>query len=227
LTINDLVVERQEGSQPVRRILNRVSFTVEPGTVVAVTGPSGAGKTTLLHAIAGLVQPDTGTVSWGDLTVSALPEARRDRWRRDTLGLVFQDFQLFAELGVLENILLPARFDHWRTPRALAERASMLAAGVGLDRRGVRAGTLSRGEQQRVAIARALMRVPQLIVADEPTASLDADNSARITDLLIGSTRAMQASVLLVSHDSELLARADRVHRLKAGELQVDRGMSS
>jgi ABC-type lipoprotein export system ATPase subunit len=220
LAITGLVVERSEASRPSRRILDRVSFVVEPGAIVALTGPSGAGKTTLLHAVAGLVSPDAGTVSWGDLDITALPEAGRDRWRRDSVGLVFQDFQLLAELGVLENILLPVRFDHWRMPRAAVERAEQLASRVGLDPRGPRAGTLSRGEQQRLAIARALMRSPQLILADEPTASLDADNSARIADLLIETTRETEASILLVSHDDDLLERAGRVHRLEGGGMR-------
>lgn len=219
LTITDLIVERREAARPSRRILDRVSFTVEPGAAVAVTGPSGAGKTTLLHAIAGLVRPNSGTVSWGDRDVAALSEAARDRWRRDSVGLVFQDFQLLVELGVLENILLPMRFDRWRMPRRAIERAERLAVQVGLDPRASRAGTLSRGEQQRVAIARALMRAPQLVLADEPTASLDADNSARIADLLFETSREMQASLLLISHDAGLLARASRVHRLEAGVL--------
>src|SRR5262245_9719024 len=98
LAITDLVVARTETGQPARRILDRVSFVVDPGAVVAVTGPSGAGKTTLLHAVAGLVQPDAGTVSWGDLNVTTLSEPGRDRWRRNAVGLVFQDFQLLAEL---------------------------------------------------------------------------------------------------------------------------------
>src|SRR5690349_6055726 len=110
LAITDLVVERREVARPSRRILDRVSFIVEPGAAVAITGPSGAGKTTLLHAVAGLVAPEAGTVSWGDLDVSALSEAGRDCWRRDTVGLVFQDFQLLAELTVLENILLSMLF---------------------------------------------------------------------------------------------------------------------
>jgi len=216
-------VERVGAAKTPRRILNRVSFVVEPGAIVAVTGPSGAGKTSLLHAIAGLVKPDAGTVSWGDLDVTALPETARDRWRRDTVGLVFQDFQLLDELGVLENILLPARFDHWRTPRALAERATALAERVGLDPRRQRAGALSAGEQQRVAIARALLRRPQLILADEPTANLDAENSLRVLDLLIDSARQAQAGILLVSHDPAALARAGLVLRLEAGALRINR----
>jgi len=217
-------VERAEAGRPAGRILDRVSLTIEPGAVVAVTGPSGAGKTTLLHAIAGIVKPDAGTVSWGPLELTALPEAARDRWRRDTVGLVFQDFQLLAELGVLDNVLLPGRFDRWRMPHALIERAAKLTAQVGLDGRKLRASALSRGEQQRLAIARALLRAPQLILADEPTASLDPENGARVADLLIESARDSKASVLVVSHDASLLARADRVCRLDAGKLAAAQG---
>jgi putative ABC transport system ATP-binding protein len=223
LTVTDLTVERAESGRPAGRILDGVSLVVEPGAVVAFTGPSGAGKTTLLHAIAGLVRPDAGRVCWGDLDVTALPEAGRDRWRRDTVGLVFQDFQLLAELGVLDNVLLPAWFDHWRAPCALIERAAKLTARVGLDRSGARARVLSRGEQQRVAIARALVRGPQLILADEPTASLDPENGARVADLLIACATEAAASLLVVSHDAALIERAGRVYRLDAGKLAVAR----
>jgi putative ABC transport system ATP-binding protein len=224
LAISGLVVDRRESPAVTRRVLDGVSVDVEPGSVVAVTGPSGAGKTTLLHAAAGLLQPQAGRVCWGDLDVTALSETKRDRWRRDSVGLIFQDFQLFAELSVLENILLPIRFDHWRTQQPMIERAALLAARVGLAERSLRAGALSHGEQQRVAIARALMRRPRLILADEPTASLDADNGARIIEVLIECAREEHASVLLASHDSHLLAHANRVYRLTAGGLQVSRG---
>ena len=221
LTVTNLVVERAEAGHVVGRILDDVSLTVEPGAVVALTGPSGAGKTTLLHAVAGLVKPAAGAVAWGDRDLTGMAETARDRWRRDAIGLVFQDFQLLAELCAIDNILLPARFDRWRTPAFLRERASSLAMRVGLGRGGPRAGALSRGEQQRVAIARALMRSPQLILADEPTASLDPDNGARVADLLIESAAAAGASVLFVSHDAALLRRAHLVYRLDAGRLEV------
>lgn len=220
LTVRDVMVERRNAGGDVRRILHNVSLHIAPGAVVAVTGPSGAGKTTLLHVVAGLTVPDQGTVLWGDAVVTALPESGRDRWRRLSVGLVFQDFQLIGELGVLENILLPLRFDHWRASAAMRARAMMLARQVGLDPRTRRASTLSRGEQQRLAVARALMRQPQLILADEPTASLDADNGLQVTRLLLDFARDARASVLLVSHDSALLARADQVYRLAGGELQ-------
>ena len=178
----------------------------------------------LLIAIAGLLVPKAGSVSWGGLDVTTLPEAARDRWRRDAVGLVFQDFQLLPELGVVENLLLPIRFDHWRTPRAMVERAAMLAARVGLAEHAARVATLSRGEQQRLAIARALMRRPSLILADEPTASLDADNANRVGALLIDCARESDASIVLVCHDAALLARAQRRYRLKDGKLRPEQG---
>ncbi len=219
VVLRGLSIERDDTAGGTRRILDSISFAIAPCAVVAVTGPSGAGKTSLLHAIAGLVTPEAGTVSWGDLDITALPETARDRWRRDTVGLVFQDFHLLDELSVLENILLPTRFDRWWSSAVTVAKAKRLAAGVGLDRPDQRTGALSRGEQQRVAIARALMRDPQLVLADEPTANLDTVNGTRVMDLLIGAARRAQASVVVVSHDPAALARADIVLRLEAGKL--------
>jgi putative ABC transport system ATP-binding protein len=219
--VRDLVVERREAGRGVGAILDRLVLTLEPGAFVAVTGPSGAGKTTLLNAIAGLTKPTAGTVLWEGVDVGALSDARRDRWRRDNVGLVFQDFQLFAELGVLQNILLPMAFDHVRVPAAATVRAKVLAERVGLDGRSLLVTKLSRGEQQRVAIARALIRAPRLVLADEPTASLDAATGTRIADLLIESCRENGAALLVVSHDPALIARADRRLRLAAGRLEA------
>lgn len=227
IALGDLVVERREGAAITRRILDGASLAVAPGEIVAVTGPSGSGKTTLLHVAAGLLRPASGRVTWGELDLATASEARRDRWRRASLGLIFQDFQLIAELSVMENILLPTRFDHWRAPPAIVERARMLADRVGLAGRTSRAASLSRGEQQRLAIARALVRWPRLIVADEPTASLDADNSARVADLLIECAREAEAAILLAAHDPRLLDRATHVHRLVAGRLVAGRERAS
>jgi putative ABC transport system ATP-binding protein len=221
LAVSDLVVERREAGRAVGPILDRIGLSIGPGAFVAVTGPSGAGKTTLLHAIAGLLRPTAGSLAWDGVDIGTLPEAARDRWRRDTVGLVFQDFQLFAELGVLQNILLPMAFDHVRVPAAAADRAKVLAERVGLHGRGLVAGKLSRGEQQRVAIARALMRAPRLVLADEPTASLDAATGTRIADLLIESCRESGAALVVVSHDPALIARADRRLRLSGGRLEA------
>ena len=215
LSVSELVVERQEAGT--RRILDRVALTVDPSEVVAVTGPSGAGKTTLLHAIAGLVRPDAGAITWAGLELTRMSERERDCWRRDTVGLVFQDFQLVDELDVVGNILLPASFDHWLPPSALRDRAKELMSRVGLAGRRARTAALSRGEQQRVAIARALVRGPKLVLADEPTASLDGNNAIDVADLLLTIAADSGAGVLMVSHDPVLLAKADRIHRIERG----------
>jgi putative ABC transport system ATP-binding protein len=172
------------------------------------------------------VRADRGGIRWGNYDVAALSEWRRDRWRRDTVGLVFQDFQLFPELGVLDNILLPVHFDRLRMPAALRERARMLAERIGVDGATVRAGALSRGEQQRVAVARALIRRPALLLADEPTASLDPDNGRRVADLLFEMAGEAGATVLIVSHDPALLARVGAVYRLEAGRFAMTSGQA-
>ncbi len=223
LTVGCLVVDRVDAGGISGRILDGVALVLEPSSTAAVTGPSGAGKTTLLHAIAGLVKPDDGVVMWGDADVGSWPEMRRDRWRRDTVGLVFQDFQLLPELGVLDNILLPTCFDHWRRPAELRDRAIKLAARVGLDDFSRCASVLSRGEQQRVAVARALVRRPALLLADEPTASLDPENGARITDMLLEMAEETGATLLIVSHDRAVLDQVGRIYHLEAGAIITER----
>ena len=217
LLVTDLVVSRFERGQRSGRILDGVSLALEPGQTAAITGPSGAGKTTLLNAIAGLIAPDQGAVRWGDDDIASFSERERDRWRRDTVGLVFQDFHLIPELGVRSNILLPLSFDHWRTGAAARVQARKLAERVGLGDRTTRIGGLSRGEQQRVAVARALVRRPPLLLADEPTASLDPDNGKLIAELLISGAAETGASLLVVSHDRAVLDRVAQVFRLEAG----------
>jgi len=219
VSVDALTVERTKKDRAAIAILNDLSLTLAPGATAAITGPSGAGKTTLLHALAGLRRPDSGAIHWGDQNIWAWPERQRDRWRRDAVGFVFQDFQLFPELGVLDNILLPTRFDHWRAPQSLRERALALAEQAGIATLAARAGSLSRGEQQRVAVARALIRHPALLLADEPTASLDRENGTRVTDLLLGLAQKVGASVLVVTHDSAVLGRVGTVYRLEAGRL--------
>lgn len=224
LVVEGLGIDRVEAGRVCGAILDDVHLAVEPGGVAAITGPSGAGKTTLLYAVAGLVRPDRGGIRWGGSAIAAWPERRRDRWRRDTVGLVFQDFQLFPELGVLDNILLPTRFDRLRTQPADRERARALAEQVGVAGVTTRAGALSRGEQQRVAVARALIRRPALLLADEPTASLDPENGRRVADLLLDMARKSHATVLMVSHDPALLEQVEAIHRIEAGRLVAAAG---
>jgi len=215
LSVGDLTVSHRDAGV----ILDKLSLTLAEGAVAAVTGPSGAGKTTLLHAIAGLAKPSAGAVRWGDREISALAESERDRWRRDSVGFVFQDFQLVAELDVIGNVLLPLAFDRWRIAGAERDRAAALIRRMRLDAPARRAAALSRGEQQRVALARALIRRPSLLLADEPTASLDQESGARAASLLIETAREAGASLLIVTHDRIVLERIETVYRMEAGRL--------
>ncbi|MDR3435966.1 ABC transporter ATP-binding protein [Telmatospirillum sp.] len=218
LDIENLMVTVAEGSGRRITILDVPALSVAPGERLGIAGPSGAGKTTLLHVLAGLL-PGSGRLAWGAVELSALPEVARDRWRRDNVGFVFQDFALVPELSVLANILLPISFDHWRVPAHLRARAIELATEMALPETSRRALLLSRGEQQRVAVARALLCCPRLILADEPTASLDADSGAAVIDLLIGGARKTGATLIAVSHDARFLARLDRVVHMEQGGL--------
>lgn len=176
------------------------------GEMVAVAGPSGSGKSTLVHVLTGLERPARGVVRWGGTDIAALSEGARDRWRGAHVGLVMQDFHLFPGLSALDNVLLPARMAR-AADRALILRGADLLAGMGLSRPRQRIETMSRGEMQRVAIARALLRRPGIIIADEPTASLDAATGAVIAGLLNERARDCGATLIVVTHDPALIAR--------------------
>src|SRR5262249_18888358 len=156
---------------------------------------------------------------WGGIEITALGTRELDRWRRRAIGIVFQDFNLFAGLSPLDNVLLPATFDAIRAPAPMRDRARMLLDRVGVDPDRRSTAVLSRGEMQRVAIARALLFVPPAIVADEPTASLDAKNGPAVASLLYEVARASGASLLVATHDRDVLARVDRVAMLVSGRL--------
>lgn len=189
------------------RALTFPDFAVAPGTALAITGPSGCGKSSLLNLISGLALPTTGEVCWQGEVVSAPPESARDAWRRTSLGFVFQDFHLIPEIGALANILLPASFGTTPDRTAREAEARGLCARFGLTDLDRPAGTLSRGEQQRVAVARALAHRPALILADEPTASLDAENGAAVGTALVTEAAAIGATLICATHDPALLAR--------------------
>lgn len=222
LVLEGVAVSVSEAGGAPSRILGVDHLALDPGTSLGLTGPSGAGKTTLLHVIAGIVRPTVGRVLWGDRDLAGLSGSARDRWRRETVGLVFQDFQLIPELDILANVLLPATFSALRPTRAVLHRARDLLDRVGLCQESRRASVLSRGEQQRVAIARALLQGPKLILADEPTASLDPGNAETISALLLEAARESGASLVAVSHQSALLARFGRVVRLEAGSVATE-----
>ncbi|MGI9336430.1 MAG: ABC transporter ATP-binding protein [Gammaproteobacteria bacterium] len=201
------------------RALDVAQLDVEPGAIVGFTGPSGAGKTTLLYVLSGIERLDSGMVRWDDVDLATLNENQRDRWRRLNLGFVFQEINLIPGMSVLHNVTAAIAFESWRTPPRLRERAISLLDRVEISSNRVTVDTLSRGEQQRVAIARALLRQPRIIVADEPTASLDAQNGGRVVDLLLEVCRESRATMLAVTHDPMMLERLPRVHRLLEGKL--------
>lgn len=216
LVVEDVAVRYADLAQPA---LDLPWLELAGGTSLAVTGPSGAGKSTFINVVTGLERPSFGRVLWNGTDVATLSEAARDRWRAVSIGLVMQDFHLFPGLSAIENVLLPARFRHFRLPADLRARAEGLLAQVGLDAGSRRIETFSRGEMQRVAIARALLLRPGAIVADEPTASLDSDSAAAVADLLVSLACAEGATLVVVTHDRALSARLDRRIGFAAGRL--------
>lgn len=188
---------------------------------VALTGGSGSGKSTLINIIAGLERTRAGRVFWGDQNFADLSEGRRDRWRAANIGLVMQDFHLFPGLSALDNILLPARLSRVATAD-LVKRAHMLFETVGLKRPEQHVETMSRGEMQRVAIARALLRKPGVIIADEPTASLDLESGEAVGDLLLSVAADAGSTLIVASHDPRLIERLGRRLSLKGGQIVSD-----
>jgi putative ABC transport system ATP-binding protein len=207
LCLEELTWSFPSGQEP---FLNIPHLTLESGQLTAVVGPSGAGKSTLLFLLAGLEVPTRGRLLWGGHDMAADKPRARDLWRRRNLGLVFQDFQLIPELTALENVLLPLTFGRFRVSTSERNRARLLLDQMGVGRAGARASTLSRGEMQRTALARALLSEPPILLADEPTASLDAQNEVAVVDLLTAYCRDKGATVVVSTHQAALRDRADR-----------------
>ena len=207
-------------SQPV---LDIAAFTLAPGERVFLQGVSGSGKTTLLSLLGGVITPQQGSIRILDTELTRLSHGRRDRFRADHVGFVFQQFNLIPYLSLIDNVTLPCRFSHQRRDKVLArgssleEEAQRLLAHLGLDlhQLGQRKVTdLSVGQQQRVAVARALIGNPALIIADEPTSALDAGARFAFLDLLFREVENSGATLLFVSHDPALQERFQRTVQL-------------
>jgi cell division transport system ATP-binding protein len=198
--------------------LKDVSFTLEAGDLAFLTGRSGAGKSTLLKLIPAIERPSAGSVVVNGQNVSALKRAALPYLRRN-LGLVFQDQKLLYDRSVYDNVMLPLSFSS-HSPKEAARRARAALDKVGLlAREKANPIQLSGGEQQRLAIARAVVNRPALLVADEPTANLDAESAARILDIFVEFNR-VGVTVLIASHDQALVERyGKRVLRLEAGRI--------
>lgn len=195
--------------------LNGVSLSVARGEFLAIQGASGSGKSTLLSLLAGLDRPTAGEIVLDGERLDRLSERELARVRRDKIGFVFQAFHLVPSLTVLENVLLPAVF---RSKRADEGAGRALLDRLGLSERATHfPDQLSGGEKQRAALARALVNDPAVVFADEPTGNLDSANGSRVMDLLVENTRAKQRTLVLVTHDPALAARADRRVHLKDG----------
>ena len=198
------------------------ALDLSAGQFVAIIGPSGSGKSTLLYALGGLFEASSGTVEWGGVDLLAMKPAARGNWRRATLGFIFQDFHLVPELSPIENVLMPARFDRFVAGAALTTRAAALLDRFGVPASRRTSSQLSRGEQQRVAIARALLFDPPVILADEPTASLDAKAAETVVTSLAELASSSGKTVIAVSHDEVLIARAGKRLRLDHGRIAME-----
>ncbi|MEV6399901.1 ABC transporter ATP-binding protein [Streptomyces sp. NPDC051907] len=198
-----------------------VDLTVQPGEFVAVTGPSGAGKSTLLHLIGGLQRPDSGRLWLDGRQVDGYREARWAVLRRQSIGIVFQFFNLVSDLTVADNVELPALLAG-ASPKSARESRAELLAELGLEgRERSMPGELSGGEQQRVALARALVNHPALLLADEPAGSLDSKGTREVLRLLSRFHQRGQ-TILLVTHDARMASAADRVISFFDGRIADD-----
>jgi putative ABC transport system ATP-binding protein len=200
-------------------VLRDITFALEPGAFLAIVGPSGSGKSTLLGLLAGLDRPRQGRVWLDGEDLGTLSEDERARVRADKVGFVFQSFHLIPTLTARENVQVPLELKGQDPGR----RAEELLERVGLGDRGHHyPAQLSGGEQQRVAVARAFSHRPRLLFADEPTGNLDASTGAKVIELLTELNRETGTTLVLVTHDPELAARARRVIRLRDGAMVAD-----
>ena len=201
-------------------VLRNVDLTIDSGEFVAILGPSGSGKTTLLGLLAGLDTPSSGSIRVAGQDLGTLSEDERARFRRDTVGFVFQSFQLIPSLTARENVQVPLEL---QGDDGAARRAGDLLGRVGLgDRLDHFPAQLSGGEQQRVALARAFVHSPRILFADEPTGNLDATTGQAIIGLMEDLNRETGTTLILVTHDLELAEHARRTIRLADGEIVSD-----
>ncbi|MGW3912608.1 ABC transporter ATP-binding protein [Streptomyces sp. NPDC005070] len=190
--------------------LDGAGFSIHPGEVVAVMGPSGSGKSTLLHCLAGIVTPDSGSITYDGREMATMNDAQRSALRRSAFGFVFQFGQLVPELSCVENVALPLRLNG--TGRKEAERTALswMERLEVDDLKDKRPGEVSGGQGQRVAVARSLVTSPRVLFADEPTGALDSLNGERVMELLTDAARSTNAAVVLVTHEARVAAYSDR-----------------
>lgn len=218
---NAIDLKKVEFSWPGQRFgLDVDAFQIATGESVLLLGESGSGKSTLLSLICGIVAPQSGSISVAGQEVTTLSGPRRDRFRADTIGIIFQMFNLLPYASALDNILLPLSFSPKRRERVPDPKneALELAKALGLSEAlvtGSKASEMSVGQQQRVAVARAMIGSPPIVIADEPTSALDTDTQDEFLNLVFQQVRQAGATLLMVSHDTSLSPRFDRVVQLR------------
>jgi lipoprotein-releasing system ATP-binding protein len=206
-------------------VLQGVELSIREGEFVSIIGPSGCGKTTLLHLLATLDAPDSGEICFEGNRIDNLPTAGRDILRNKYFGMVYQFYHLLPELTTLENVLIPAKIgegvlSNWARRRGYKERAREMLEMVGLGHRiKHKPRELSGGEMQRTAIARALVSSPQVLLADEPTGNLDKHTGEEIMEILRRLNREQNLTIVMVTHDSQIAAEADRTITLVDGRV--------
>lgn len=216
MEVRDLCKTYGKGEAKVEA-LKHVSFTLQKGEFAAVIGESGSGKSTLLNCIGALDEPTGGRILLDGQNLFAMGEEERTIFRRRNIGFIFQAFHLIPELNVEQNIIFPLLLDHKKPD---SRKVDEILEVLGLrERRGHLPGQLSGGQQQRVAIGRALITRPKLILADEPTGNLDRKNSGEVMELLMKASRQYQQTILMITHNPNLITSVDRVMQVSDGIL--------
>lgn len=220
LSVRNVSKTYQSGSKPLT-VLDDINFDIQPGERLAIVGPSGSGKTTLLGLCAGLDSASAGSVVLHGKAMEHLNEDQRASVRNQSVGFIFQNFQLLPTLTALENVMVPLELKKRKDARV---KAMELLKQVGLADRATHYPTqLSGGEQQRVSIARAFANEPAILFADEPTGNLDTETGELIEQLIFDLNREKGTTLVLVTHDVELAQKTDRIISIKGGKIQEDR----
>lgn len=219
IKVSKLSKEFQSGESKVKAVSD-VSLEINDGSFTAIVGKSGSGKSTLLALLGALDRPSSGSIHIDDKDIAKLSDMKLISYRRNSIGFVFQNYNLIPNLTALENVMIPLEFNGVAKGEQ-AEKAAKLLDQVGIteDKQSRLPGKLSGGEQQRVSIARALSNDPKIILADEPTGNLDSATGKIIIDLLKKLSKSKKTSVIVVTHDESIAGQADKVFRMKDGKM--------